>query len=98
MPNLTIKTRSGRELVLPTPEEDALINAGIAADPDTYEMTEAEFKQLRPLRGRPVLANKKIMLSLRLEPQVLAALRATGDGWQTRAAAVLKDAVEKGRV
>lgn len=89
---------NGRKLVLNTPEEEAQINAGIAADPDTHEMTEAEFKQLRPARGRPALANKKMMLSLRVEPQVLAALRATGDGWQTRAAAVLKDAVENGRV
>ncbi len=34
----TIKTRSGREVIVPTPEENAAINAGIAADPDTYEL------------------------------------------------------------
>lgn len=90
--------RDGRKVLLNTPEEEAQINAGIAADPDAYELTDAEFKQLRPMRGRPVLANKKMMLSLRVDPQVLTALRATGDGWQTRAAAVLKDAVENGRV
>lgn len=90
--------RDGRKVLLNTPEEEAQINAGIAADPDAYEMTDAELEQLRPARGRPVLANKKMMLSLRVDPQVLTALRATGDGWQTRAAAVLKDAVENGRV
>ena len=39
-------------LIMPTPEEDAAINAGIAADPDTYELGEQEFKQLRKV-GRP---------------------------------------------
>ncbi len=34
----TIKTRHGRTLIVPTPEEDAAINAGIAADPDTHEV------------------------------------------------------------
>lgn len=90
--------RDGRKLMLNTPEEEAQINAGIAADPDTYELTEEEFKQLRPARGRPVLAHKKMMLSMRVEPAVLAKLRASGDGWQTRAAAVLKEAVETGRL
>jgi hypothetical protein len=28
--------------------ENAKINAGIAADPDTYVLTDREFKQLRP--------------------------------------------------
>ena len=32
------------------------------------------------------------------DPAVLAKLRASGDGWQTRAAAVLKEAVETGRL
>ena len=45
--------------ILPTPEEDAAIKAGIAADPDTVELTDAEFAQLRPLRGRPPLARPK---------------------------------------
>ena len=44
-----IKTRSGHNIVVPTAEEDAQISAGIAADPDTYELSAAEFKQLRPL-------------------------------------------------
>lgn len=38
-----------------TPEEEAAINAGIAADPDTYELTDAEMRQLKPWLplGRP---------------------------------------------
>ena len=43
----TIKTRHGRTLIVPTPEEDAAINAGIAADPDTHEVTDAELTRMR---------------------------------------------------
>ena len=37
-----------REIVIPTPEEDTAINAGIAADPDTFELTGAAFERLKP--------------------------------------------------
>jgi uncharacterized protein (DUF4415 family) len=37
------------------------------------------------------------MVSLRLERDVLAALRATGRGWQTRVNALLREAVLKKR-
>lgn len=43
-----LKTRSGRVVELPTDEEDARINAGIAADPDSPELDEAWFKRARP--------------------------------------------------
>ena len=49
----TVKTRSGRVLVLPTPAEDAAISAGMAADPDIYEVSATEFKQMRR-PGRPM--------------------------------------------
>jgi putative transcriptional regulator len=42
------KTKRVR-LVHPTAAEDAWINAGIAADPDTYELTEKDFAKLKPL-------------------------------------------------
>ena len=48
-------------------------------------------------RGRPKIANPREMVSLRLEPEVLAALRATGRGWQTRVNALLREAVLKKR-
>ncbi|MBF0153606.1 MAG: BrnA antitoxin family protein [Magnetococcales bacterium] len=70
--------------ILPTPEEDESIARGIAADPDTYVPTDEEFKAMRPLRGRPVAADKKILLSVRYSPDVVAYFRATGPGWQTR--------------
>jgi len=34
--------------------------------------------------GRPASENKKQAVSIRLDPDVLDAIRATGDGWQTR--------------
>lgn len=46
---------------------------------------------LRPKRGRPVSANPKAHVNLRLDHDVVAAFRATGRGWQTRLNAALKD-------
>jgi len=89
----TIKTRSGRVLILPTPEEEAAINAGIAADPDTYELTDEEFARLKPMpaRGRPPAEHPKVHTGLRLDAEVLDAFKAGGRGWQTRINEALKD-------
>ncbi|MBC7718362.1 MAG: BrnA antitoxin family protein [Chitinophagaceae bacterium] len=35
-------------------------------------------------RGRPPKGSTKVLTTLRLDPDVLAGLRATGSGWQTR--------------
>ena len=93
----TIKTFSGRNVVLPTQAESAAVNAGIAADPDTYELSASEFKELRRV-GRPRVATKRPMLSMRTDPDVLEKLRASGPGWQTRVNALLREAVLHGRV
>lgn len=90
----TLTTRSGRVLILPTAEEDAAINAGIAADPDTYELSDSEFEALRP-RGRPFGSGNKIQVTLRLDIDVVNKLKADGTGWQTRANAALRKAVLK---
>ena len=39
--------RNGRRVVLNTEEEEAAVNAGIAADEDTHEVTEAGFEAIR---------------------------------------------------
>jgi len=49
-------------------------------------------------RGRPKLAAPKEKINVRLSPDVLVALRATGRGWQTRIDALLREAVAAGRV
>lgn len=79
---------NGRKILLNTPSEDAAINTGIAADPDTYEMGAAEFRQLR--RGRPLGSGTKTQVTLRLDAEVLEKFKASGDGWQTRINDALK--------
>ena len=58
---------------------------------DAPELTEAFFQEAKlykgnkiQARGRPKAAITKEPVKLRLDADVLAALRATGDGWQTR--------------
>ena len=47
---------------------------------------------LKP-RGRPKSSDTKIAISLRLPPDTLARWKATGPGWQTRMADVLRESV-----
>jgi len=49
-------------------------------------------------RGRPPLGTPKEQINIRLSPDVLAAFRASGRGWQTRIDALLREAMEAGRV
>lgn len=46
----TVKDRSRRTPVLPTPEEDKAINAGIASDPDSPEIGDDFFKKAKPAK------------------------------------------------
>lgn len=84
------------KLIPPTAEEDAKINAGIAADPDTMEWGDKEFAAALAVkrgRGRPagsVSSLTKKPVTLRIDPDLLDAMRATGGGWQTRANEVLR--------
>ena len=93
-----IKTRSGRQIILPTAAEDAAITAAALSDPDAPALTDTELAQLKPLRGRPPVATKRPMLSMRVDPDLLAHLRASGKGWQTKVNALLRQAVEQGKV
>lgn len=34
--------------ILPTDEEEEAINRGIALDPDTWELSDEDFKRLKP--------------------------------------------------
>jgi uncharacterized protein (DUF4415 family) len=44
-------------------------------------------------RGRPKLASPKEQISVRLDPDVLAALRASGPGWQATINQILRKAL-----
>lgn len=63
----TLKTGT----TFPTPEEDAAINAGIAADPDTFELTDEWFAKAR--RGRPPIPAeaRRRRINLTLAPDVV---------------------------
>lgn len=86
----TIKTRSGRVLVLPTDEEDAAITAAAASDADNQPLTDADFKNLKRGKGRPKGSNKE-QVNIRLDVDVIEAFKADGTGWQTRINNVLKE-------
>lgn len=73
--------------MLNTDEEEKQIQAGIEADPDTYEVTD--FSKLRPV-GRPKADITKDRITIRLSPEVTEYFRSTGQGWQTRLDEVLK--------
>ncbi len=98
MQQTTVNTQSGRVLRLPTDEEDARIHASIAADPDAREVSDAEFALMRRRPGRPAVAVARPMLSIRVDADVAVALRASGKGWQTRVNALLRQAMEQGRL
>lgn len=84
MPKLKVGT------IVPNREEDEAINRGIAADPDTYELNTADFKQMKKI-GRPKAEVTKERITIRLSPDVLEQFRATDAGWQTKVDAALRD-------
>ncbi|GEO98214.1 BrnA antitoxin family protein [Methylobacterium haplocladii] len=93
-----MKTKTKRILPPISDEEEARIQACIAADPDNPELTDEQLAQMRPARevlppalyealtkrGRPKSESPKMLLTLRLDPHVVDAFKATGPGWQTR--------------
>ena len=72
-------------------------------DPDDAPvLTEADVRDVevfkgnsfvRRGRGRPKTGAAKELVSIRLNPDVLARLRATGPGWQSRVDALLAQAI-----
>jgi hypothetical protein len=66
-----VKTRFGREIVLPTPEEDARITAAAMADPDARPMTDADWEAVRPTAHieRPKAKETKEHITVRHSPE-----------------------------
>ena len=90
------KTVKRPAISMPSLEEDMTIHAAALADPDAQPLTEAQLKEmvpLRTLRGRPKAESTKQLVSVRYSPEVLAYFRATGEGWQARMDGVLRDYV-----
>jgi uncharacterized protein (DUF4415 family) len=81
---------------MPTVEEDKAITAAAKSDPDAQPLTPAQLKAMIPmraLRGRPRSESKKLLVSVRYSPEVLAYFRSTGAGWQARMDSVLREYV-----
>ncbi len=69
------------------------------------DLTDEELARFRPAAevlpaslmsklnrgGRPVSENPKVSTTVRFDPEVLAAFKATGRGWQTRMNNALKE-------
>ena len=87
-----VTAKSGRVFRVPSAAEDARIRAGIAADPDACEPSDAALKTLRPV-GRPV-GSAKTQITLRVDNDTLATFKATGQGWQTRMNDALREWVQ----
>ncbi len=95
---------------MPTDAEEAAIQRGIAADLDNPELTDQQMAAMRPAaeampaplyaeltkrRGRPPGDRPaKVLVSIRVAPDVLVRLRASGPGWLVRAEAALTKLAE----
>jgi uncharacterized protein (DUF4415 family) len=88
------------KIIIPTDEEDAAINRGIAADPDTYEVPAEDFKKMKRMgaRGRPRIETPKVQLTVRYDADIVDTFKATGDGWQTRMNDALRDWLQTHRL
>ncbi len=85
-------------VALPTLEEDRAITAAARSDPEAQPLTPKQLKAMVPmraLRGRPKSESKKLLLSVRYSPEVVAYFKSTGEGWQSRMDGVLREYVER---
>ena len=92
------KTSKRASIRMPTVEEDKAIVAAAKADPDAQPLSAKQLKEMVPIqavRGRPKSANKKLLVSVRYSPEVVAYFKSTGDGWQSRMDSVLLKYVAK---
>jgi uncharacterized protein (DUF4415 family) len=67
-------------------------------DPNDAAAAAAYWQQasIKRGRGRPAVAVKRPTLNMRVDADVLEAFKATGQGWQTRINAALREAVAHG--
>ncbi len=94
------KTSKRPAVAMPTVEEDKAITAAARNDPDAKPLTPKQLKgmvPLRTLRGRPKSDNKKLLISVRYSPEVIAYFKSMGEGWQSRMDEALREYVEQHR-
>ena len=67
-------------------------------DPNDADAVASSWQQasIKRCRGRPAAAVKRPTLNMRVDADVLEAFKATGQGWQTRINAALREAVAHG--
>jgi uncharacterized protein (DUF4415 family) len=85
-------------VAMPTVLEDKAITAAAKADPDAQPLSPKQLRAMVPLkavRGRPKLENKKLLVSVRYSPEVVAYFKSTGEGWQSRMDGVLQQYVAR---
>ncbi len=90
--------RKKTQIEMPSIAESRKITAAAKADPEAQPLSEGQLKAMVPLpsvRGRPKSENKKLLVSVRYSPEVVAYFKATGEGWQARMDGILKQYVQK---
>ena len=83
--------------IIPTAEENAEVNAGIASDPDTFELDDEWFARARPAieveadlvensarQGDERKSAAKENVTIPLDADVVASLRESGPDWEDR--------------
>ena len=82
--------------IIPTALEGAIITAAALSDPDAIPFTDAQWDAVKPLVriGRPRVATPKVPTTIRFDADVLAALKASGKGWQTRVNQAMREWVK----
>lgn len=83
---------------MPTVAEDKAITAAAKADPDAQPLTPKQLQAMVPMkavRGRPKSESKKLLVSMRYSPEVVAYFKSTGEGWQSRMDGVLQQYVAR---
>lgn len=83
----------------------------MSRDRDNPEWLDEDFDRARPFRevfpeehaawkrrGRPPVATPKVHIGFRLSADVVAAIRATGRGYNARVEKVLRDALARGEL
>jgi len=87
------RTRPAREMLPPTLFAELTDKSRPVV---ISHVTDAQDRARRA--GRPKLDDPKSHMNMRIDTPVLNRLRASGKGWQTRVNALLREAVEQGRI